>query len=123
MNLINRFILLFLIALQSCGLKNKNNTPHAVYGPINNTTPLIQVVNNVDNNLMSKKILGIWWYIDTSAPSAAFEIDKNRIFYVDDFNYCSYKIKSDTLKIKYEKPYSLTYKVKFIGDNTLILEG
>ena len=123
MYLMNRFLLIFLIVHQSCGLKNENNTLYAFYVSINNTTQLIQLENKVDCNPISKKILGIWCSTDTSAPSAAFKIDKNRIFYVDAFKYCSYKIKSDTLEIKYEKNYSLTYKVKFKEDDTLILEG
>ncbi len=123
MKSIYKIQVLLLLVLASCGLKSEKNDQIAENDLAKQTISQAQVENKVDSNPINKKIIGIWWSSDTSAPSAAFEIDKKRVFYVDALKYCKYKIESDSLKIEVDKDYWVSYGTKFKGKDTLILAG
>ena len=115
-------IAIVFLLIESCNFKSENKASSDLVDTLIPIKQKNELSNKKDTcNLLNKKILGIWWSTDTSAPSAAFEISKNNVFYVDQMKYCRYKIEDDSIKINYEKAWNESYLIKFIGLDTLIL--
>ena len=70
--------------------------------------------NNIDD-----KILGIW--TDGTTENATFDIRKDSIFYVDQFESYRYLLKKDSINVYYSD-YTYSAKVYFKKD-TLIMDS
>jgi hypothetical protein len=64
------------------------------------------------------RIIGTW--VPAGMENASFVIEKNKIFYPEEFESYEYLLSGDSLKIKYDEN-EFSFQVKLNGADTLIL--
>ncbi len=66
-------------------------------------------------------IFGVWWYAGEDLPSANFVIQKDSIFYPDNFQSFPYIFSDDSISITYDSGYCVTSQYKMKGQDTLMI--
>jgi len=91
---------------------------------LNNTSKIINKHVSVDkiktsSNIIEEKIIGIW--TDGSPENATFDIRKDSIYYVDDFESFKYFLRGDIIEIHYS---DFIYKAKvYFKKDTLVMDA
>jgi hypothetical protein len=72
------------------------------------------------NNTTRNAVLGVWAL--PGDQNASFDIQKDRIIYIEDTMHYKYEIIKDSIRFDYGR-YKVIYKVELKGKDTLVLTG
>ncbi len=111
------FILILEVFFCSCddNVPNGLETAKTIKDPVTIGTAIKIVTDPL--------IFGIWWYEGEEQVCADFVIQKNSIYYPDNFQSFPYTYSYDSISITYDDGFCVTSKYKMKGKDTLMILG
>lgn len=116
---ISILIFLLLLGCQQKEAVSKSKSEEKITNTTSEAVETKQKEFDRNSKITQNMIMGIW--TNGSTENATFEIKSKSIYYVDDFQDYSYKLKNDTIEIKYP---DYIYRAKILLKNdTLIMNS
>jgi hypothetical protein len=112
-------ILIFLLLIGCKKEETISNIKSEINNKVSESVEINQKEFKKNSEITQNMILGIW--TNGSTENATFEIKSKSIYYVDDFQDYSYKLKNDTIEIRYPD-YIYRAEILFKND-TLIMNS